>query len=141
MRFVLTALKLVAGFVLACCVAGLTQVAFIVTPFEIARLSGDERLSRLGGAALLILFAIYDTLVFAAPLAAIAIAYAVGHRVRRWGYFVAVGAGIALFAAIALAAGEHGFPGAYACTAYLVSGALGGAVFALTTTRWKAARR
>lgn len=136
----LQALRLLAGFALACCVAGLTQVAFIVTPSDLANLPAYERPARLGAAALLALLATGQTALFAAPLGALAIAEGLRRRLTGWrgrGYFIAAGGAIAALAVMALSAGPAGFPGAYASAAYLLSGILGGAVYGLIAVSGK----
>jgi hypothetical protein len=48
-----TLLRVLIGFVVACLVAGLTTVAFIVTPADLATLPADAWSERLGNAGVL----------------------------------------------------------------------------------------
>lgn len=132
MRYALKTLRLLAAYLLACAAAGITQAAFVVTPADLITASADDRLARLGGAALLAAFAMRDTALFAAPLALVATAYDLEHRLTRpLRDYALTGGAIALLAVMALSSQPAGFPGLYASAAYLASGLAGGTVYGL----------
>jgi hypothetical protein len=84
-------LRILFGFIVACLIAGVATVAFVVTPADIAGLSGDARWERLGSAGVLSLLAATHSAIFAFPFALIAIAVAEWQAVRSWLYYVIVG--------------------------------------------------
>jgi hypothetical protein len=127
------------GFVLAAVAAGITQVAFVITPFEIVGGSWD----RASAAGLLLLLATAHNLAFAAPLAAL------GTLALRWRgagrssilgviRYPAIGVAMALIAALFLLIRDGGSMAAgtgYAVTALASSGAVGGLVYWLLAGR------
>lgn len=139
MRAALTTLKIVVGYCLACLAAGATQIAFVVTPFDLLALPLDDRLMRLGGAGLLTLFAANQTAIFAFPFALAAIAFAAWNKIHALSYFVIAGLIIAACGLGALYAGETpdqaSIVNAYGLSAYLTAGVIGGFVYWLIAGR------
>lgn len=134
-----TIARVLAGFVLACLVAGLVQVAFVVTPKDLASLSGAELSERLSFAGLQVLFAATLIGMFSAPFVLIASAIGEWQGVRSPSYYVLVGIAIALggFAAqyAGEAAGQPTIVNNYALKAFLTTGFLGGFAYWLFAGR------
>ena len=72
----ITLLRVLFGFIVACLVAGLVTVAFVVTPADIAGLPAEAQPERLGNAGVLSLLAATHSAIFAFPFAIIAIGIA-----------------------------------------------------------------
>ena len=85
----ITLLRVLFGFIVACLVAGLVTVAFVVTPADIANLPPEAQPERLGNAGILALLAATHSAIFALPFAIIAIGIAELSRVRTWIYYCA----------------------------------------------------
>ena len=92
----ITLLRVLFGFIVACLVAGVVTVAFVVTPADIAALPAEAQTERLGNAGVLSLLVATHSAIFALPFALIAIVIAELSRVRSWIYYVLVGIAIAL---------------------------------------------
>jgi hypothetical protein len=138
-------LRILFGFIVACLIAGVATVAFVVTPADIAGLSGDALWERLGYAGVLSLQAATHSSLFAIPFALIAIAVAEWQAVRSWLYYVIVGLAIAVggFVAEYLAevSGEPTIVNDYAIRAYLTVGFVGGLAYWLFAGRLAGGRR
>jgi len=134
-----TLLRVVFGFIVACLIAGLTTVAFVVTPADLAVLPADALSERLGNAGVLALLAATHSAIFAFPFALIAIFIAEWARVRSWIYYVIVGVAIAAggFAAVYLneVAGQPSIVNEYALRAFLAVGILSGLAYWLVAGR------
>ena len=134
-----TLLRVIFGFIVACLIAGLTTVAFVVTPADLATLPADAWSERLGNAGVLSLLAATHSAIFAFPFALLAIVIAEWARVRSWIYYVIVGLAIALggFAAEYLneVAGQPSIVNAYALRAFLAVGILSGLAYWLVAGR------
>jgi len=85
---IVSMLRVIVGFVVACLVAGLAIVLFVYTPLELVTEHGGDRASEAG---LLALAAATHTAVFAAPFALIAAAFAEWQRIGSWLYYALVG--------------------------------------------------
>ncbi len=92
----ITLLRVFFGFIIACLVAGVVTVAFVVTPADIASLPAEAQTERLGNAGVLSLLAATHSAIFAFPFAIIAIGVAELTHLRSWVYYVLVGVAIAL---------------------------------------------
>ena len=92
----ITLLRVLFGFIVACLVAGVVTVAFVITPADIAALPAEAQPERLGNAGVLSLLAATHSAIFALPFALIVIVIAEWSRVRSWIYYVLVGIAIAL---------------------------------------------
>ena len=140
-----TLLRVVFGFIVACLVAGLTTVAFVVTPADLATLPADAWSERLGNAGVLSLLAATHSAIFAFPFALVAIVIAEWARVRSWIYYVVAGLAIALggFAAVYLneVAGQPSIVNEYALRAFLAVGILSGLAYWLVAGRRAGGRR
>jgi len=135
----LTLLRVLFGFIIACLIAGAVTVAFVVTPADIAALSGPVQTERLGNAGVLALLAATHSAIFAFPFAFLAIGFAELWRVRAWLYYALVGAAISLGGLAAVyvneVAGEPSILNQYAGLAFLSAGALGGLAYWLLAGR------
>ncbi len=87
----ITLLRVLFGFIVACLVAGLVTVAFVVTPADIAGLPAEAQPERLGNAGVLSLLAATHSAIFAFPFAIIAIGIAEMSAIRSWLYYAFVG--------------------------------------------------
>jgi hypothetical protein len=135
---IVSMLRVIVGFVVACLVAGLAIVLFVYTPLELVREHGGDRASEAG---LLALAAATHTAVFAAPFALIAAAFAEWQRIGSWLYYALVGVAIATvgFAAQSWTEspglGEGSILNSYAVTAFIVTGFVAGVGYWLVAGR------
>lgn len=135
----LSVLRIVLGFVLACLAAGLVQALFVITPVEIAGDFGE----RIGAAGMLALIAATQAALFSIPFAALAIAIVECQGIRAPLAYAAVGAAIGASGFLVQAAGEAGgvtILNTYALAAYLAAGVAGGLVYWAVSGR-RAGRR
>lgn len=141
----LTLLRVLFGFIIACLVAGAVTVAFVVTPADIAALPAEAQTERLGNAGVLALLAATHSAIFAFPFALLAIGIGEMWRLRSWIYYVLVGVVIALggFAAEYLneVPGQPSILNNYALAAFLTVGVLGGAAYWLFAGRRAGGKR
>ncbi len=140
-----TLLRVLFGFAVACLVAGLATVAFIVSPAELASLPSDAQSERLGNAGLLALYTATHSAIFAAPFALVAVGIAELWRIRFWLYYVLVGVVISLGGLAAVYGNEvQGQPSIlndYALIAYGTVGLLAGLAYWLVAGRCAGPRR
>jgi hypothetical protein len=145
MRMLGTLLRVLLGFIIACLVAGVATVAFVVTPGDIAALPADALPERLGNAGVLSLLAATHSAIFAFPLALIAIAIAEWFSIRSWIYYVIVGILIAIagFCAVSYfeVEGQPTIVNDYALRAFLTVGVFGGLAYWLVAGRRSGGRR
>ena len=141
----ITLLRVLFGFVVACLVAGLVTVAFVVTPADIAGLPADAQPERLGNAGVLSLLAATHSAIFAFPFAIIAIGIAEMSVIRSRLYYAFVGVGIALGGLAAEYANEVGgqpsILNGYALAAYVAVGLAGGLAYWLVAGRRAGGKR
>ncbi len=141
----ITLLRVLFGFIVACLVAGVVTVAFVVTPADIAALPAEAQTERLGNAGVLSLLAATHSAIFALPFAIIAIGIAELSRVRSWIYYVLVGIAIALGGFAAEYADEvPGQPSIfndYALGAFIAVGVLSGLAYWLVAGRRAGGKR
>lgn len=132
-------IRILIGFALACLVAAITQVLFVITPADLYSLGGEARMERVGFAWLVALSAATQAAIFAAPFALVAIGFGLAQALRGWAYYVFVGLGIAIAGFVVLYAGENsGQPtiaNSYAVAAFAFSGIIGGYVYWLIAGR------
>lgn len=140
--------RAILAFALACLVAGVITTSFVVTPADIMARPLDARFELLGVAGLLALAATTQSLLFAAPFAAVCVAFAYWMRARSPAVYIASGLLIALLGfSVQFAAETPGEPtivNAYAMAAYATAGGLAGWVFWLVAgykPRYANARR
>lgn len=122
-----SAVRILAGFALACVVAGATQVLFVVDPAGVF-------VSRESAAAagLLTAMAATQAATFALPFSVIAIGISEFFALRGWLTFMAWGVLIALSAYATVVAGEGGgvsLRNSYALWAFVASGAAAGLTY------------
>ena len=79
----ITLLRVLFGFIVACLVAGAVTVAFVVTPADIAGLPAEAQAEQLANAGVLSLLAATHSAIFAFPFAMIAIGIAEMSAIRR----------------------------------------------------------
>ncbi len=128
-----TLFRVLAGFVMACLVVGLTKVAFVITPAELSKLSGQALSDRLGAFGMLSLLAATHSAIFAAPFALIAMVIGEWQSIRNPMYFATAGVAIALAGFLAQYSSETGAAGSiannYAFKAFLTAGFAGGLAY------------
>jgi hypothetical protein len=141
----LTLLRILFGFIIACLVAGVVTVAFIVTPAELANVPVEAQAERLGNAGLLALLTATHSAIFAFPFAILAVVVAEMWRVRSWLYYAVVGVLIAVAGFIAEylneVPGQPSIYNNYALAAFLTVGTLGGLAYWLFAGRRAGGRR
>ena len=141
----ITLLRVLFGFIIACLVAGVVTVAFVVTPADIAALPAEAQPERLGNAGVLSLLAATHSAIFALQFALIAIGIAEFSRVRSWIYYVLAGIAIALggFWAEYLneVPGQPSIFNYYALGAFIAVGVLGGVAYWLVAGRRAGGKR
>lgn len=141
----LTLLRVLFGFAVACLVAGAATVAFIVTPADIASLPAEAQPERLGNAGILALLAATHSAIFAFPFALIALGIGELWRVRSWLYYVLVGAVISLGGLAAVYLNEvpeqPSILNDYALITYATVGVLAGLAYWLVAGRCAGGRR
>jgi hypothetical protein len=141
----ITLLRVLFGFIVACLVAGLVTVAFVVTPADIAGLPAEAQPERLGNAGLLSLLAATHSAIFAFPFAIIAIGIAEISAIRTWIYYALIGAAIALGGLAAEyaneVAGQPSILNGYALAAYVTVGLAGGLAYWLLAGRRAGGKR
>lgn len=138
-------LRVLFGFIVACLIAGVATVAFVITPADIVTLQPGLRLERLASAGILSLLAATHSAIFALPFALVAIAIGEWQRLRSWIYYALVGIAIALggFAAQYLAevGGQPSIVNDYAFRAFLTVGFFGGLAYWIAAGRRAGGRR
>jgi hypothetical protein len=141
----LTLLRVLFGFIIACLVAGAVTVAFVVTPADVATLPAEAQPERLGNAGVLALLAATHSAIFAFPFALVAIGIGEMWHVRSWLYYVLVAVLIALggFAAeyVTEVGGQPSILNNYAVAAFLTVGVLSGFAYWLFAGRRAGGRR
>lgn len=141
----LTLLRVLFGFIIACLVAGAATVAFVVTPADIAGLPAEVQPERLGNAGLLALLAATHSALFAFPFALLAIGTAELLRIRAWLYYVLAGLAISMggFSAVYLneVPGQPSILNNYALATFLTVGVLSGLAYWLVAGRCAGGRR
>lgn len=141
----LTLLRVLFGFAVACLVAGAATVAFVVSPAEIANLPAEAQPERLGNAGILALLAATHSAIFALPFALLVAAVAELRRIRSWLYYALAGAVISLggLAAVYLneVTGQPSILNDYALIAFVTVGLLAGLTYWLFAGRCAGGRR
>jgi hypothetical protein len=141
----LSVVRILLGFIVACLIAGAVTVAFIVTPADIASLPAEQRAAELATAGLLSLKAATHSAIFSFVFALIVIAVAEWYAIRSWIYYALCGTAIAVAGFTALHSQEvEGYPtilNDYALRAYLTVGLLGGLTYWLVAGRRAGGRR
>jgi hypothetical protein len=131
--------RILFGFAVACLVAGVATVAFVITPLDIATLPADLRPERLGSAGTLSLLAATHSAIFSFPFALLALIIAERRCIRSWIYYAIVGILIAFagFGAEYLneVGGQPSIVNTYAARAFLAVGFLGGIAYWLVAGR------
>ncbi len=127
-----TAIRILAGFAVACFAAGATQVLFVIDPAQLGSRDGAA------AAGLLTAMATTQAATFALPFAVIAIGLSEMFALRGWLTFLLLGVLIALCGYATVVAGEGAdvsLRGSYALRAFAVSGAAAGLAYWLVAGR------
>jgi hypothetical protein len=139
---ILRTFRIVLGFVLAWLASGIAIVLFVYTPAELASdvlgAPADVGLERLSSAGILSLAAATHHAVFSTVFALIAVLFAEWRGIGSAIYYALAGIVIALIGFLAQYASESGDPGivnAYALTAFIVTGLVGGLIYWLFSGR------
>lgn len=124
------AFRIIVGFVMAALMAGLVSVAFVITPAELAKLSGAALNDRLSTFGILTLLAATHSAIFAAPFALIAAVVGEWQSIRNPIYYAVAGVVIALAGFAAQYSSETGTTASiannYALKAFLSAGFFAG---------------
>jgi hypothetical protein len=132
---ILSVFRVLVGFVLACCVAGIVQLGFAAPSVVF-----NDDVGRLTGAIIPILLTATHSAVFSAPFALVAAAIGEWQSIRGIVYYVLSGIAIAVAGFIALYSGETAGPRSivnqYAVFAYLSAGLAGGLVYWVCAGRY-----
>ena len=141
----ITLLRVLFGFIVACLVAGLVTVAFVVTPADLAGLPAEAQPERFGNAGVLSLLAATHSAIFAFPFAIIAIGVAEMSAIRTWLSYALFGVAIALGGLAAEyaneVAGQPSILNGYALAAYVTMGLAGGLAYWLLAGRRAGGKR
>ncbi len=133
MGIIKTLSRILAGFLLACFVAGLVQVLYVWTPAELASVPSAAFPAKAGSTLELALLAATHSAIFGAAFALIAAGIAEWLSIRSIGYFLFAGTAIALLGFTAQYASEvSGQPSIlnnYALQAYLTAGFFAGLAY------------
>jgi hypothetical protein len=135
----ITLLRILFGFIIACLVAGVTTVSFVVTPAELANLPPAVQPERLANAGVLALLAATHSAIFSFPFALLVVAVGEIWRVRSLLYYVLAGFIIALGGFLAEflneVAGQPSILNNYALAAFAAVGVLSGFAYWLVSGR------
>lgn len=141
----ITLLRVLFGFIIACLVAGAVTVAFVVTPTDLANLPPEAQPERLANAGVLALLAATHSAIFAFPFAVLVIGAGEIWRVRSWVYYVLAGFIIAVGGFLAEylteVPGQPSILNNYALGTFTVVGILGGFAYWLFAGRRAGGRR
>ena len=141
----ITLLRVLFGFILACLVAGAVTVAFVVTPADIASLPAQAQSERLANAGVLALLAATHSAIFAFPFAMLANGIGEMWHIRSWLYYAVVGLLLGAGGFVAYygneVVGQPSIFNSYALTAFLTIGTLGGLTYWLFAGRRAGGRR
>lgn len=134
-----TLVRVVAGFIAACLVAGLVQVCFVMTPVQLLSSPADVFVERLGQFGLLSLLAATHSAIFAAAFALIATGVGEWAGLRNLAYYLIAGTAIALLGFVAQFYSEAGNQPTifnnYALKAYITAGFFSGLAYWLVAGR------
>ena len=135
-----TLLRVLFGFLIACLMAGIMNVGFVMPPTEVFALPENVMYDRLGDAGILTLVAATQSAVFAAPFALVAAAIAEWQSFRNAIFYLLVGLVISVGGFVAIYASElekdPSIANGYALTAYGLSGLAAGLVYWLLAGRF-----
>ncbi len=126
-------LRVLFGFVIACLVAGLVQVLFVVTPADLA-----SETDKVQGAAVLALMAATQSAVFAASFAFLVAVLGEWQAIRNWVFYALAGIAIAFAGFLVQYSGEAGqttILNDYAFRAFLTTGFVAGFTYWLLAGR------
>jgi hypothetical protein len=136
----LSVVRILAGFALACFAAAATLVLFVYAPADLAGLSADLNGARLSEAGYFALVIAPWVALSAAPLALVGVLVAETYRIAAWPFYLLAGLGTALVGFFVQHSSEsRGVPGifeAYALIAFLTAGLVGGLVYWASSGRY-----
>lgn len=132
---ILSVLRVMVGFILACLAGGAVQVLFALTPADLMN-RGADALAQAGQWSLL---AAIHSAVFSAPFALVMVTLGEWRSIRGWLYYAASGVAIAAAGFIAQLSsegpGQPSIVNNYALTAFLTAGFVAGNVYWLLAGR------
>jgi hypothetical protein len=141
----LRVLWILIGYLLACIAFALVLVAFVFTPAEFASLPASAGSGRLSMAGFQLLASSVQVVIFAAPLALVAVAMAEWRGIDEWIYYALVAlliAGVGFMAQyVSELQGAPTIVNNYAFTAFMTGGFIAGLVYWLMAGRRAAERR
>jgi hypothetical protein len=141
----ITVLRVLFGFIVACLVAGVVMVAFVVTPADIASLPSEAQSERLANAGVLALQVATHSAIFAFPFAILANGVGEMWRIRSWLYYAVVGLLLGAGGFVAHYAnevvGQPSIFNSYALASFLTTGTFGGLAYWLVAGRRAGGRR
>lgn len=144
MSAILSLLRVLIGFVLACIVFGLTLVLFERPPVGLTSLGADERSAKLFELGNLALLAGTHSAIFAAPFTLIIAGIGEWQRARSVAYYIAAAMVIALLGFYAQyaseVAGQPTVMNNYALGAFLASGLASGLAYWVSAGRYAGRR-
>lgn len=132
--------RVTIGFILACIAAGLVTVLFVTTPAELMAIPSEALPEKASQTLVWGLLAATHTAIFAAAFTLIAAGIAEWQKISGLGYYVLVGAVIALLGFYAQytseVAGQATIFNSYAMTAFATAGLIAGLVYWLVAGRY-----
>lgn len=141
----LSVIRVLVGFAVACFVAAVTMVLFVLTPSEIASLPPDVASDRIGRGLQLAYAVAVQVALFSAPFFIVAAGLGEALRNRNWTYYVVAAlviAGLAFFAQLSTErTGQSTIFNNYALTAFLTSGFVSGLFYWMVSGRRAGGRR
>lgn len=126
-------LRVLFGFIIACLVAGLVKVLFVITPLEVLDLPEAKMMERFEEIGALSLAAATQSAVFGAPFVLVAALIGEWQRIRGWLFYALAGmviSGAGFLAQYASEVSEQAtIVNTYALAAYLSAGLIGGLAY------------
>ncbi len=136
--------RIIFGLMLACLVAGLVQVLFVVTPLDLLNIGSDALPSSLANTGYLMLLTATHSAIFVAPFGLIAAVLGEWQHVRQLLYYALIGITIAMAGQFALYMSEAGgltIANPYALVAYFMTGLISGFTYWLVAGRFAGRHR
>jgi Ca2+/H+ antiporter len=141
----LSVIRVVLGFAVACFAAAVTMVLFVLTPSEIVSLPPDVASDRIGRGMQLAQAVAVQVALFSAPFFIVAAGLGEALRNRNWTYYVVAAlviAGFAFFAQLSTErTGQSTILNNYALIAFLTSGFVSGLCYWMVSGRRAGGRR
>jgi hypothetical protein len=137
--------RILFGFIVACLVAGVVKVLFVMTPAQLSTLPEDVAADRVAAGGLWALAIATHSAIFSAPFAAVAVLVAEWQRLRDWTYYALVGIALAMLGFYVQYNSESGtapsIVNEYAFIAFLTAGFAAGFAYWMAAGRRAGGRR